>query len=283
MGTTQRIIPGVSGEPNWSNLNIAITAIANTVENEQNAGEEAEKAIEKEKEKPTEDNKKAVQSINALQSKLHARRSHHFKSALQNLIKTGGGRGKIAKGKSTSLGKAGLRTATNFSQFVTGVHSAGLGATLTSIGFGSLKGKKLQDVVDFLLIYFADTSSGMDEVAANMASCEILQMLTEGVKTVDDFEQKLQSLVEENSLTEVLCNFFGIYLFEHLSQRFQEKITQIKGEAVSVETFKTIKEDILGQLKVLQKNTDLLKIDWKGKGGKDLEEKIFNSIIQIFE
>lgn len=239
--------------------------------------------MEKEKEKPSDDNKKAVKNINALQNKLHVRRSNHFKSALQNLIKTGGGSSKITKGKSASLGRAGLRTATRFSGFVTGVHSVGLATTLSNIGFGSLKGKKLQEVIDFLLIFFADTSSGMDEVAANMACCEILQMLTVEIDSVEDFEKKLQSLVEDNSLTEVLCNFYGIYLFEHLSQRFQEKITQIKGEAVSAETFKIIKEDILGQLRVLQTDNDLLKIDWKGKAGKDLEEKIFNSIIQIFE
>ena len=283
MGTTQRIIPGVTGEPNWGNLNIAITAIANTIEKEQDVGEEAEKAVEKEKEKPSDANKKAVKNINALQNKLYARRSNHFKSALQNLIRTGGGRGKITKGKSASLGKAGLRTATKFSGFVAGVHSVGLAKALNNIGFGSLKGKKIQEVIDFLLVFFADTSSGMDEVAANMASCEILQMLTVDIKSVEDFEKKLQSLVEDNSLTEVLCNFYGIYLFEPLSQRFQEKITQIKGEAVSAETFKIIKEDILGQLRVLKTNKELLKIDWKGKEGKDLEEKIFNSIIQIFE
>lgn len=283
MGTTQRIIPGVSGEPNWANLNIAITSIANTIEKEQDLGVEADQAIENATEKPTETNKNIVSKINTLQQKLNKRRARNFQSALQNLIKTGGGKGKIAKGKSASLGRAGLRTSTKFSGFVRDVHSGGLAPVLTKLGFGPLKGKKLQEVIDFLLIYFADTSSGMDEVAANMASCEIIELLTADVKSVSEFEEKLQSLVEDNSLTEILCKYYGLYLFEHLSQRFQEKITQIKGKEVSAETFKIIKEDILGQIKLLNSDRNISEINWQGKDGKDLEEKIFNSIIQIFE
>lgn len=283
MGTTQRLIPGVTGEPNWGNLNVAITSIANTVSKELEIEAEVEKAVEKQKETPSEANEKILEKLNAVQRKLHDRRIRNFRSGLQSLIKTGGGRTNIAKGKSSSLGRAGLRTSKNFSNFVLSVHTSGLTPVLKELGFAPLEGKKLQEVIDFLLIYFADTSSGMDEVAANMASCEIIEILTTGIKTVEAFEKKLQSLVEDNTLTELLCKFYGLYLFEHLSQRFQEKITQIKGESVSMETFKVIKEDILEQIKVINSEKKISEINWKGKDGKELEEKIFNSIIQIFE
>jgi len=40
MGTTQRIVPGVKGQPNWGDLNKSITHIAKTVEKEQRIEEE---------------------------------------------------------------------------------------------------------------------------------------------------------------------------------------------------------------------------------------------------
>jgi hypothetical protein len=57
----------------------------------------------------------------------------------------------------------------------------------------------------------------------------------------------------------------------------------MKGEAVSTETFKIIKDDILVQVRVVNADKAITDIDWKGSEGKKLEEKIFNSIIQIFE
>lgn len=275
MGTTQRIIPGVTGEPNWGNLNHAVTSIANTVEKEQQVGAEAEKAIKRAEATPTEANKKAADNVLKQQRVLITRRSNHSISALKNLIRTGGGRAKVVSGKSHSLGRAGIRSSKRLSGFFINVHSGGLAPALKKLGFGPINGKTLKEVIDFLLIYLTDSGSGMDEVAANMATCQVLALLSEDVKTVDELEEKLKSLVELDKLSELLCNYFGFYLFEHLSQRFQEKITQMKGEAVSSETFKIIKDDILSQVKVVNADKAIADIDWKGAEGKKLEENIF--------
>ncbi len=61
----------------------------------------------------------------------------------------------------------------------------------------------------------------------------------------------------------------------------EEKIKQQKGVEISKETFKVIKEDILGQVKVLNTQRPVEKIDWKGNEGKREEEKIFDSVIKI--
>lgn len=283
MGTTQRIIPGVSGEPNWGNLNNAVTSIANAVAAEQQIGQEVERVMAKEKEKPTQINTQTLEELNRRQQRLHRRIENNTSSALRNLIKTGGGGASIIKGKSHSLGKAGLAGARRLSSFFIAVHNGGLKQTLKVLGFTTLKGKTLQNVIDFLLIYFSEDSNGMDEIAANMAACQIMEELSEGVNTLTELENKMQSQIADNTLTELICDYYGLYLFEHLSQRFQEKITQMKGEAVSKETFRTIKEDIIAQVHALHNTTPLSNIDWKGKAGKDLEEKLFDSIIKIFE
>jgi len=283
MGTTQRIIPGVTGEPNWGNLNIAVTSFANAVEKEQEIEKEMDDAKEKNPVSTPESIEQAQLAFNKQQQLIHSRKNHHFTSALRNLIRTGGGKSSVTTGRSRSLGRAGLKNAKRLTGFITAVASTGLQQVLTSAGFGSLKGKSTQEVIDFLLIYFADSSSGMDESAANMASCQIVEKLSEGINTVEALEDKLKELAEGNLLTELVCTFYGLYLYEHLSQRFQEKITQIKGEAVSKEIFMIIRDDILAQVMALSKTQSLSEINWKGQSGKALEEKIFSSIIQIFE
>ena len=282
MGTTQRIIPGVTGEPNWGSLTSSITAMANAVGQELAISDDLTAALEIASTNPSEANKKNVDGVIKRQHEIIARRQNHFNSSLSNLIKTGGGRDKVASGKSASLGKAGLRSSKRISSFFISVKSAGLNNSLQRIGF-NVRGKTLTEIVDFLLVHFTDTSSGMDEVAANMASCQLLSEIADGAKSIKEFEKEIASIVNDNRLTEILCKFFGLYLFEHLSQRFQEKITQMKQEAISSETFSIIKEDILGQVTRLGKSRDLSKVDWKGTDGRQSEESIFNSIIKIFE
>lgn len=50
---------------------------------------------------------------------------------------------------------------------------------------------------------------------------------------------------------------------------------------IGKDTFKIIKADILGQVKVLNTQRPVIKIDWKGDAGKKEIEKIFDSVIKI--
>ena len=268
MGTTTRIIPGVTGKPNWGDLNKSVTYIAKTVE--------------KEKTEQSSTTAKDQQQITREHKKLLERRAAHLKSTFSNLIKTGGGVKAVTSGKSRSIGKAGMRSSTKLAGFFSSVSSSGLQSALTDIGFGSLTGKKFQDIIDYLLIYCSDTNTGLDETAANKASCEALkEIAAECNNDLDAFEALSKELVDGKGLSDLLCRFWGYYIFEHLSQRFQEKITQHRGEDVSAETFKIIRDDIIGQVKLLNEKRPVSKIDWKGKEGKEKIESIFESIIKI--
>lgn len=267
MGTTQRMTPGVSGEPNWGDLNKSITNISKTVE----------------KEKELDNNETITPKEEAKQYKrISDRRSAHLKAAFNNLVRTGGGRSKISSGKSSSIGKAGIKSAGKITSFFTGVGSSGLQQTLVDIGFGSLQGKTFQEVLDYLLVFCSDSNEGMDETAANNASCEIMKELAElAGNDLDKFEKLVKEYVEETGLGDLLCKFWGLYIFEHLSQRFEEKVKQQKGVEIGKDTFKIIKADILGQVKVLNTQRPVIKIDWKGDAGKKEIEKIFDSVIKI--
>lgn len=284
MGTTQRIVPGVTGEPNWDNLSSSLTSLASTVEKEQEAEEEVEKAEERKIKIPTEINKKALEAARKARKKLGTRHEKHFYSAIRHLVSTGGGKSKVTKGNSRSFGHSGLSMARSISFFFGSIGTTSLQKTLSDAGFGTIKGKSLQNIIDFLLIYFTDPGSGMDECAANMALCQMMEQLTEGVKNIAELEKKLNATAaDDNQVIEWICRFYGLYIFEHLSQRFQEKITQLKGAEISKATFDIIREDILEQVKDMHKSKDLKDIDWKGMAGGNLEEKIFLSIIEIFK
>lgn len=268
MGTTQKISPGVPGQPNWGDLNKSVTNIAKTVEKENSTQNDVL-------------NKTPEQEAR-IYSKIIDRRSYHLKSAFKSLVKTGGGSKNISSGKSSSVGKAGLKSSGKLVTFFSSVNSGGLQKALTDIGFGNLAGKQIQDILDYLLVYCSDTNTGMDETAANKASCEVLTEIAEqSNNNLEEFETLLKEYVEGSGLADMLCKFWGYYIFEHLSQRFQEKITQQRGESVSSETFKIIKDDILGRVKVLNENRLVTKIDWKGSEGKKEIELIFESIIKI--
>jgi hypothetical protein len=267
MGTTQRMTPGVPNQPQWGDLSKTITHISKTVE----------------KEKELEKNQTISQDYaEKIYKKIEIRRASHLKSAFTNLVKTGGGRSNIVGGKSNSIGKAGRKSASRIVGFFSSVGSQGLEKTLLEIGFGKLAGKNFQEVIDFLLVYCSESNEGMDETAANKASCEVMNELA--ISANNDlaiFEDLVKNMVDDKGLSDILCRFWGIYIFEHLSQRFEEKIEQQKGAENSKETFKIIKEDILGQVKVLNTIRPILKIDWNGESGKNEIEMIFDSIIKI--
>jgi hypothetical protein len=265
MGTTQRIVPGITGEPNWGDLNKSITKIAKEVAKENE--------IE-------DDSNIDVEELAKLSKKIMDRRNDLIKSAFKSLIKTGGGRRSIVKGKSNSIGKAGLRTSNKLVSFFLDVRTNGFPQALTNINFGNLTGKSTSDIINFLLIHCSDSSTGMDETAASKASCEVLnQLADEANNDLTQFQQLIQNHVDERGLADLVCSFFGYYIFEHLSQRFQEKITQQRGEPLSAETFNVIKEDILGRVKRL--NEERPKVNWYGTERDIIIESIFDSIIKI--
>ncbi|MGY6521507.1 MAG: hypothetical protein ACXIUD_07255 [Mongoliitalea sp.] len=267
MGTTQRMTPGVPNQPQWGDLSKTITHISKTVEKE--------KELEKNQSISQDDASKIYKQI-------EIRRASHLKSAFTNLVRTGGGRSKIVSGKSNSIGKAGRKSASRIVGFFNSVGSQGLEKTLVEIGFGKLAGKTFQEVIDFLLVYCSESNEGMDEMAANKASCEVMNELAiSSNNDLDKFEDLVKNMVDDKGLSDMLCRFWGLYIFEHLSQRFEEKIEQQKGAENSKETFRIIKEDILGQVKVLNTQRPVSKIDWKGESGKNEIEKIFDSVIKI--
>lgn len=281
MGTTQRLVPGITGEPNWGNLNRVVTGIARTIEREKEL--EKEKEEENEEQSSQEDGANdSIKRIEKRQRQLNKRKHNQIRSSVKRLFLTGGGRTTVSSGQSRSIGKAGRSSSKKIAAFLSDVRSAGLGQALEQRGFGSLAGKSVDSIIDFLTVFCSDSSVGMDETAASKASALVFRDLASNAETPEDMESIMQERLSGNGSAEVICLFFGHYIFEHLSQRFEEKITEKKGVDVSKETFETIHKDIVGQIKNMNYEKSVAGIDWRGQEGEAIIQDIFDSIISLF-
>lgn len=273
MGTTTRVGSGARNEPNWGNLSTAITSAAKAIAD-----------LEKEDQRP----ESSVPAEVLLQAKYHnklvQRRDGHVRSAFERLVKLGGGSRTIASGGSAKVGRAGIRASSRMSGFFGGVATSGLETILATIGFGALAGRTIREVVDYLISWCGDTATGMDETAANQAICTVLRQLEiEAKGDMTNLENLFKEYANTEKLAELLCTFFGVYIFEYLSERFEERLRQLRGETVTRETFDRIRREIMGRVKRLNDSRPVAKIDWVSATGKAQIEKIFEAVIKIEE
>lgn len=268
MGTTQRIGSGVKNQPNWGDLTVSVTSAAK-------AAKELEKIGNDE-----------VPDLNVAQrvNKLEKRIENHVKASINRLVKIGGGSKNISSGNSKTFGRSGLKSSSNFISFISAVNASGIKDVLNQIGFGSIEGKKTQDVIDFLSIYCSSSSVGMDEAAANSAICETLKILESEVdENIANLEQLMKSYIDEDKLSNILCSFFGKYIYEYLWERLEERLRQVRGKEIAKSTFDSIQKEIQGRVELLNLNRPLQKINWDGNDGKMEIEKIFEAILKIEE
>lgn len=272
MGTTQRIGTGVKNDPKWGALNSSATSIANAVSDLQ----------AEDKKQPKDEQETQVQQRRFQQ--LSQRRDGHAKNLFDRLISTAGGSKAVSSGSSSKVGKAGIRSSRKIAGFFSGVASAGLQSALNDIGFGSLQGKTVRDVTDFLITYCADVAVGMDETASNKAMNDLLRKIEEEAEgDLKKLEEVFAGYVDQNTLSDLLCEFFGVYIYEYISERIEERLMQTKGEEITRETFECIKKDIMGRIERINLETPIATIDWAGAEGEAQIEQIFHAIIKIQE
>lgn len=262
MGTTQRLSPGVTGEPNWGISN-SITAISKIV-------------IE-----ATADTAPSPQRNTVLEN----RRQHQVKSAVSRLVNSAGGRAKVTGGGSASFGRSGRNVATRIGAFFSDVSQNGLETALQNLGnqLGNLNGVPLREVILRIVQLCSDPSTGMDETAARAACTHLMEQISAQCKDLSEYEAVIQMAFQnDDTATDLLSEYFGYYIFEHISQRFEEKIAQDRGQSISVDTFEQIKLDIIGRVQRLSATQPLLKINWAGAAGFTIIQTIFDNVLSVF-
>jgi len=203
---------------------------------------------------------------------------------MSNYIKVVGGANNAGRGNSRIAGKGGIRNAKRIGAFLGGfAGGGGIFQALDQIGLKGLEGKSLEEIINQLIEYCSGPSNTIDDVAAKTATQKLFEEIAEEAETPEEFEQKLKEIVETENVQEILIRYFSLYMFEHLSVMFYEKLVAEKGKTDCEDLFKQIKDYIREKLKSMNKTNPIGNIDWKSEEADRLVKNIQEDVLKVFE
>ncbi|MCL3781872.1 hypothetical protein EMN47_15915 [Prolixibacteraceae bacterium JC049] len=260
MGTSQSISPGVAGDPSWGKTSSSISNLANRIDKEN-----------------------ANPSI-LHNSKYQQKRTNSFKKTLSNYIKAAGGKSSMSSGSSSKGGKAAISTARSLGGVLYRSSQGEFNDYVAKSGFENIQNKSKSDLVHFLMEDLCGPTNNFDEAAAKAALNEFLEQILEGTEDAKDVEDALNESVQDQGIDNLLVDYFGFYVFEHLYEMFEERLFASKGEKLCNQTMGEIKDFVFSEIKVLNDNTKLSSIDWEQSSKHDsIVKNIFSNVIEIFE
>lgn len=277
MGTSQRHNPSVAGQPNWGKSSLSLSS--------------AIKNLERLDILDTEDNKKAndIDNIRVVSSTRHKQRERiaasyrrNVHNAVSRLVKASGGKRKVTSGSSRALGHAGITVLSNFLGAIAEIQKKGVSCWLAEKGI-TLDSKSWKEISDILKDLCSDTVVGMDETAANQALSEILQNLDNTISNSTlDVKEVLNNCLEKEQLQDIIDTFFGVYIYAHLSQNFEEKLTKQYSQKEVAKYMADIKDLIISDIKQGINGLNSTQIDWNSAEGNNYITEEFNRIISVF-
>lgn len=293
MGTSQRHNPTVSGQPNWGKSSLGLTSAIKSLERLDGIEEEIEKLLEKLKEEQNEeqpdsedpDKNKVKVKLNKLENrKTRTTRSYerNVHKSVRHLIRASGGKNRVSSGSQRSFGHSGLTVLGNVLQAFSEIHKNGLKAWIESKG-ESLTGKTWEDIRDLLYDACSEKVIGLDETAADQALNELLDDLSKIVEEAENLEDVLEKTLSDAQIKEIIDKFFGVYIFAHLSQNFEEKLEKKYDQKTVARYMKDIKNQIISDVREDVNGHDASNVDWNGEEGLDFMRREFKDIINAYD
>jgi len=196
-----------------------------------------------------------------------------------------GGASKAGSGQSKIGGRSSLRTANKLGGFLSNFISSGgnLVSTLQQTGLSDLSTKSVSYIINHLIEYCSGNASTIDDSAAKEAVKILLEELISDAQTLEEMQDKLKANLDSVSLEEIMIKYFGIYIHEHLSRMFYEKLIKDKGKSSCDNLFREIKNFIFVRLEQMNKKNPLKNIDWGGEQADILIKRIQQDVLTIFE
>ena len=267
MGTSHRHKP--SGSPNWGNASKAVTQIS----------KDLSESNELSNNPPPNS---SLQRIAKRQSTLEKRIFRSYHKAIRNIVRASGGRNYVVKGTSRVMGHSGVYYAGAFTSAFQEIAEQGLSSWLKEKGINSIEGNTTKEVIELLSGFIHDYFTGLDDTAAREALEAVNDMVEEQVfRNGDDFDKTFQEIVSSELIKDYLDVFFGVYIFSHLSQSFNERLQKNYGFEEANTTMLEIKGLIIDDVKRGFNNRPAGQIDWKGEEGKNFISQEFDRIILI--
>lgn len=194
---------------------------------------------------------------------------------------SGAGRGGGGRTPSTGMSRSATRVGRNLGGFATRVSQVGLSATLREFDLGHLVGRPAAEVTKALVDQLAGPGSTMDENLARIALDRLREELLGDARSYEDVERTLNGVVERLQVVGLVVRFFGYYLYERFCRDFYERVVQRVGREKAQRKIASIRRTIFASLeaKVEMGGVD---IDWRGREGQQLAERILEQTLDIF-
>ena len=207
------------------------------------------------------------------------------KKILRNYVTVIGGANKAGRGGSKIAGKSGIKTAKKIGSFLGSFTSSGnnLRETLENTGLTDLQDKSVEDVINHLIEYCSGTASTIDEVAAKEATRKLLEELVSNAESIDEMEEILSNKFDESSSEDIIIQYFGYYIYEHLDKWFYEHLIKKNNQSDCNNLFRQIKDFIFESLKDTQRVNSLQNLDWGSDEADRLIKNIQQDILTVFE
>lgn len=269
MGTSHKHIPSIVGQPNWGKTSAAVTGIANAVDDSNQLDNDENNNIS-----PSEKQKRQNQYTKRIVSNYH--------HAIRNLVRASGGRQSVSSGSSRAVGHAGVALANGIINVFQEIAESGLSSWLHKRGIESLEGKTCKDVLLLIREYLDNGVAGLDNTAANEALEYLMDQIEEQAgDDISKFDELMNELMSGNGIKDLMDQFFGMYIFCHLSQDFAEKIGYEKGIDVMNSTLEDIRDLIMDDVSRIKNTRDFSNVDWSSPECDQFIKNEFNKILYI--
>lgn len=269
MGTSQRHKASVLNQPNWGKSSNDVTAIAKIIIAAQELASN-----------PPEN--WSGKQIAKKQSQYERRISSYTRKSVRNIVKAAGGRKKVASGNSKAIGHSGVVIGLSWVSAMAELNKVGIEAWLEAKGVENFTDKSCHDIINIIKSLIEEDIIGLDATAAGDALQHVMELVETMIgDDLDDFDSTINKIMSTEQCSLMLCEFFGYYIYSHLSQDFSEKIEKQYGTDNKDATMTEIRDKIIDDAKNGYKGKGVLHIDWDGPEGDNFIKEEFDSILYI--
>ncbi|MDM8161342.1 hypothetical protein GQR60_17125 [Labilibaculum sp. A4] len=194
-----------------------------------------------------------------------------------------GGSNIAGRGGSKIGGKSGIRTAQKIGGFFGDISTVGFSQALVNSGFDYDGSQSPNDLINHLLEYCAGVAATIDDTAAKEAERQLLCEILAEAKDFQELERNFQEKIEEYGIEELMVKYYALYIYEHLSIDFYEKLIKDKGKSKCGNLYRQLKDFLFEKVKNISRNSDLSKIQWNGEEGDRMVKNIFEDTLKAFE
>ena len=204
-------------------------------------------------------------------------RTDSFRKAARKYVKALGGSTRAAR---TSV--AGRNATASLASFLSGVSQQGIDSTLRAFKLGTFIGQDPEAVFSAVINAICPDGASREDIAARDGVSDALWQLYADLVIANGGIDAINSLTAEQ-ITSTLQTSIVTYIFRRwlgdLGIKIEQKALTSK-DAVKLE--KQMRVYIRDSVTIEFESTDPLKIDWKGREGRQIIEQIYRNAYSVF-